>query len=262
MAHPPDISGLLPESVDNLIKFPLRHHDINDDNIANIEMQQAVVNAILKTLRKDTLESVEVIRVFERILGIDTVIDEFPADFFVLLSKEEILSSIVKYCNKMYVYECRVQQLCYCVLIKILESCDSKNTRFFLNVLFRKEELHSDVSYTLTIYLENCGACGVSNSSLSVQQYYCSIAIIFRFMLQAYSKLEVSSTQAEIRDRLFNLTYSCVNECSTEEDLVEYGMNLLASFLKHDRNKCLMFINDGNYRLVFHVISQNPFEGR
>lgn len=265
MAQSSEISVLLSESVDNLLKVSeLPIQDLNTDNIASIETQQAVINAILKSLSRKSPPNDEIVEMFERILGIHSIVEELPDHFYVLLSKKEILGNVVRFCGKEYVADCRIQQLCYCVLTKILDSCHKQDSSAdLLRKLLKDYDVLSNISFSLSVYIDQYNEYNDrdSQTSFELQQYCSSIAILLKFLWQVYDVMQSSALRRQICNGMFNLTYCCIKDCTSEEDVCEYGLNLLMKFLHENSTKCFVFVKDGNYRLLFQIVSKHPFEG-
>jgi hypothetical protein len=252
------------EGFDGVIRsYPIRFNNIDHERIEHIELQQRLMNSILERLTRSIKEDVFV-KIFEDILGLDSNTDEFPVQFFVLLTRKEFLKCIVRP-SFTTTNSPRLQQLGVCVLTKILEYCqEEKNTlQSFLNALFNEHCFVSQMHLLLTFNLEACSA----SEAKSLDESSNTIVVVLNFYVQLLhniKSMEGTGLAKELIDSVFSIILKCLRLLSGEEDVVQLCVELVDLCLDNsndgdDNSSC--FIKDGTYRILFDILSSHPYEG-
>ena len=238
------------EGLDNFI----RHNNIQNVNIDDIinstEKQHTVMNTVLQYLKRDKLKQKEVIKLFKMLLGIDEYQEELPPQFYDLLSSDEFLEKLLKYLDKSYTFDIQLQQLCLCVLTKILENCQDR--RLLIDLLLTKFNFCSD----LVTILNFCVNHNVTRETLELH-YLHMISVCLNLLIVLC---------AEINDRsIFQAFHtpvlSCIREFIKDEDICEYGLILLKTFLCEAVDESRDFLRKGDYCIIFKVLKEHCFEG-
>ena len=261
------------EGFDGVIRsYTVQFNNIDHERIHNIEVQQGLMSSILErlTLSKHTKDVGFVIKVFEDVLGLDSMTDEFPDQFFVLLTRREFLRCIV-YWSFTIGSSPRLQQLGVCVLTKILECCQKEENKlpYFVTSLLQEHSFATQVCSLMEINLKACLVDGAEILDESSN----TIVVFLNFnvqLLRQITSLGRTDFAKELADGIFGVTMKCLRVLLSEEDVVQLCVEFLNSCLVINCDGCeedggdysTAFFEDSTYKVLFDILSSYPYEGK